>query len=96
LRVEGRALVLRLAYPLADVVGRPQTVEIALDGKPVRRITLDTADWRLVIVPVPGPLGRTVHVELRVGFTVVPAALGVNADTRRIGVLTQAVAWGAP
>lgn len=94
--VKGRVLRLWLAFPIVGVIGRPQTVEVTLDGRLVHRIVLDTPEWKLVELPVAGPRGSTAHVGIRAGYTVIPAALGLNRDTRRLGVLMRPVAWVEP
>jgi O-antigen ligase len=91
--VEGRVLQLWLACPFAPVVGRPQTVELSIDGALVRRITLAGPDWQMVELPVDRPRGSTIELAIGAGYTVVPAEIGVNADQRRLGVLMRSVGW---
>lgn len=96
LRVEGRVLRLALACPIPQVRGRPQTVSIRLDRAPVRRVTLETPAWKTVEIPVDKRVGSTVVLQLRVGYTFVPAALGLNDDARHLGILMKPLAWAEP
>jgi len=96
LRVEGRALRLTLAGPDPQVTGRPQTVSVWLDGTPVQQMTLDTpgwTGWRTTEIPVNKPVGSTVLLQIRAGYSFVPASLGLNEDTRRLGVLMRPITW---
>jgi len=95
LPVEGRRLLLDIAFPIPQVVTRPQEVAVWLDGKPVRRVTLADGAWRTIEVPVDRPLGRFVLLQLRVGYTFVPGQLGFGADPRRLGVLIRPVRWAS-
>ena len=93
LRVEGPRLRLPVACPLVPVLGRPQTVDVWVDDVPAGHAVLDTADWRLLEMPVSKPVGSVLVLRLRTGYTAIPASLGINADARRLGVLTQPVQW---
>lgn len=93
LPVEGRVLRLTLAFPILAAAGRAQTVDIAIDGSPVRRVTLDSPAWRTIDVPVAQAPGSTIRLSLRTAYTVVPAALGLNPDRRRLGVLMGPIGW---
>jgi hypothetical protein len=92
-RVEGSRLRLHVACPLVVHVGRPQSVELWLDGVAVGRTLLETPDWRVIEVPVHKPRDSRVVLRLRTGYTAIPAALGVNADGRRLGLLTRPLEW---
>ena len=94
LPVQGRTLRVTVACPIPQITGRPQRVTVLLDGVAVGDVTLADAAWRTVEVPVAKPPGSHVVLGLRVGYTFVPAALGLNADARRLGVLVRAVGWG--
>jgi hypothetical protein len=91
--VEGSLLRLSVACPLISLVGRPQSVELWLDGAVVGRTLLETPDWRVIEVPVDKPRNSHVVLRLRTGYTATPAALGVNADGRRLGLLTRPLEW---
>jgi O-antigen ligase len=93
LPVEGRTLRLTLAGPDPRWIGRPQDVRVRLDGVPVARLRLDQPGWRTVDIPVNQPAGTPVRVEIGVAYSFVPAALRLNADTRRLGVMLQPVQW---
>jgi O-antigen ligase len=94
LLVQGRTLRVTVACPIPQIAGRPQRVTVLLDGVTVSEVTLADAGWRTVEVPVARPPGSHVVLGLRVGYTFVPAALGLNADARQLGVLVRAVGWG--
>jgi len=93
LPVEGPVLRLTLAFPILPAAGRAQTVDIAIDDSPVRRVTLDSPAWRTIDVPVAQAPGSTIRLSLRTAYTVVPAALGLNPDRRRLGVLMGPIGW---
>jgi hypothetical protein len=87
---------LRLAFdcPIPQVADRPQQVTIHLDGKRAADVILDSPGAsRTVDLLVDREPGGAVLVEIRVAYTFVPAALGHNADGRRLGVLMQPPAW---
>jgi hypothetical protein len=96
LPVEGRTLRITLAGPDPRWTGRPQEVRVRLDGVPVARLRLDTPGWRTLDVPVGRPVGVPVRLEIGVAYSFVPAALGLNPDTRRLGVALQPVRWLGP
>jgi O-Antigen ligase len=93
LPVEGPVLRFLVSCPLREVAARPQTVTVLLDARPVQQLRLDTPAWRLVEVPVEKPAGQTVRLGVRTGYTFAPAALGVNEDDRRLGVLLGPISW---
>jgi O-antigen ligase len=94
LPVEGPVLRLLVSCPIREVAGHPQTVTFLLDGRSVQQLRLDTPAWRLVEARVEKPVGQTVRLGVRTGYTFVPAALGVNEDDRRLGVLLGPIKWG--
>jgi hypothetical protein len=92
LAVGGRRLQLDVACPIPQVAARPQQVTVWLDGVLVRRITIGDQAWKTIDLPIDGPLGRHVLLQLRTGYTFVPAALGFD-DPRRLGILTRPIRW---
>jgi hypothetical protein len=94
--VEGRVLRVTLSGPDPRWIGRAQEVRLRLDGAPVARLRLDGVGWRTLDVPVDRPLGAAVRVEIGVAYSFVPAELGLDADTRRLGVALQPVQWLDP
>ncbi|HEV8306845.1 MAG TPA: O-antigen ligase family protein [Methylomirabilota bacterium] len=94
LRVEGRALHLDFACPSPQVSGRPQEVSVLLDGLPAGRVVLDSPTaWKALDLPVTKPLGSGVILQIRVGYSFVPAELGDAPDPRRLGVLVSPPHW---
>jgi hypothetical protein len=94
--VEGRVLRLTFSGPDPRSTGRPQEVRLRLDGTTVARLRLDNVGWRTLDVPVDRPPGAVVRVEIGVAYSFVPAALGLSADPRRLGVALQPVQWLNP
>ena len=99
LPAQGPVLVLSFAFPVAHVTTRPQRVTVLVDGVEVRRLEVrrlgfrSPSDWEVVEVPIDKALGAPVLVQARVAYSIVPADLGVNADTRRLGVLMKEPSW---
>jgi O-antigen ligase len=91
--VAGRVLRFDVAYPIPETSRRPQRVTVLVDGSPVRRITLTDPAWKTVEIPIEKPLGSRVLLGVRVGYTFIPAAIGVSPDTRRLGVLVRSLRW---
>jgi O-antigen ligase len=99
LPVQGHMLVLSFAFPVAHVTPRPQRVTVLVDGVEVRRLEVlrlgfrSPSDWDVVEVPIDKAPDAPVLVQVRVAYTIVPADLGVNTDTRRLGVLMKGPSW---
>jgi O-antigen ligase len=94
LAVRGRTVRLALAFPVPAARTRPQVVSIWLDGRPARQITLERPEeWKIVDLPVAGPIGRDVLLQLRTGYAFVPATSGLGPDTRRLGVMMRPITW---
>jgi O-Antigen ligase len=99
LPVQGRMLVLNFAFPVAHVTPRPQRVTVLVDGVEVRRLEVlrlgfrSPSDWDVVEVPIDKAPDAPVLVQVRVAYSIVPADLGVNTDTRRLGVLMKGPSW---
>jgi hypothetical protein len=94
LPAQGRVLVLNFAFPIAHVTTRPQRVTVLVDGVEVGRLDFRSpSDWEVVEVPIDKSRGAPVLVQTRVAYSIVPADLGVNADTRRFGVLMKVPSW---
>ena len=66
---------------------------VLVDGSRVRRITLTDPAWKTVEIPIGKPFGSRVLLGVRVGYTFIPAAIGVSPDTRRLGVLVRSLRW---
>jgi hypothetical protein len=92
-RVQGSVLRLPMAFPVPPALGVRQTVDVLVNGVPVRRVALEASGWTVVDIPFTEPAGATVRVELRAHHTVVPSALGWSGDTRRLGVLLGPASW---
>jgi hypothetical protein len=94
LPAEGDVLVLNFAFPVAQITSRPQRVTVLVDGVEFRRLGFRSpSDWEVVEVPIDKPRGAPVLVQIRVAYAFVPADLGLNADTRRLGVLMKTPSW---
>jgi O-antigen ligase len=90
----GTGLTLAFAFPIPQVIHRPQHVTVIVDGKPFRQIVFDSPwTWEVVDIPVDKPRGTPVLVQVGVSRTVVPAALRINSDTRTLGVLMKPPVW---
>jgi hypothetical protein len=80
---------------LARFGGPRRTVHVRLDGRPMQALVApDQPDWPQVItLPIPATNGRETVAEIsfQVHHPGRPADLGVNADTRRLGVLVRRV-----
>jgi O-antigen ligase len=93
LPVGGPILRLTFAGPDPRITGRPQQVLVTLDGVRVGWISLAPGIWTTLDVPVGKPVGTTVLLQLRPAYTFIPAALGINDDSRRLGVLVKPLLW---
>jgi len=91
----GTLLTLAFSFPMPQVIHRhPQRATVIVDGRPFRQIVFDSPwTWEVVDIPIDKPRGAPVLVQVRVARTVVPAALGINTDTRPLGVLMKPPSW---
>jgi len=55
-------------------------------------VMLEPDKWRTIVLPLPAMPEGEVQVVLRVDKTRSPAALGINNDTRDLGVMVRRVA----
>jgi hypothetical protein len=90
--VQGRVLRLSVSTPLVTV-GGPQTVDLSLDGVPVKRLTLDTPNGGVAEIPVDRPRGSQVVLRLRTSYTIVLAKRGLGQDQRPLGVQVWPIQW---
>jgi O-antigen ligase len=94
LPAQGRVLILSFAFPIPHVTEHLQRVIVLVDGVEVRRFGFRSPTaWEVVEVPIVKPRGAPVLVQVRVSRSVVPATLGLSADTRRFGVLMKPPSW---
>jgi hypothetical protein len=91
---QGTRLTLAFSFPVAHLTRRPQRVTVLVDGAEVRRLIFPSPTaWEIVDVPIGTPRGAPVLVQVRVAYSFVPADLGVNEDTRRLGILMKTPSW---
>ncbi len=91
LDVRGPVLSLTLASP--GTKAGPQAVSLMVDGVLIRQLQPPPGVWVTVDLPIPKPPGSRVQVGIHAAPTIVPRALGLNDDPRRLGVMLQPVRW---
>jgi hypothetical protein len=74
-----------------DAFREPATAHIAVDGRPVDRVTLDTADWRvstIALQPLPAPRWRRMRrVVIEIDHAWRPSeVIRRSSDTRVLGL----------
>jgi len=94
LPAQGKVLTLAFAFPVPQIA-EPQRVTVLVDGAQFRQIVLghSPSTWEIVEIPVDKAAGAPLLVQVRVAYSIVPAARGVNSDTRRLGVLMKPPSW---
>ncbi len=92
--VKGDSIRFRVCSNKPDIARNPQTLDIYLNGKQVKGVTLKNHAWKTVEIPSKALKGKKVFMDLQVGGTWVPYKYGRGRSKRELGVIIGRIRQG--